>query len=437
MPPWFMCFTRARSSDASPPHPRAQATATPMDEDLNRQPPRSGTPIGHDEPRTKAISLSETTQGKIGSHEWVERTAMPGAFIEESPVVLQHRPVKSKYRSRSRAHPDERIHAAVPKGDTRSRRDVPSTGNRFAARETSGVTDELHRMRARITQLEAENGRYKDELGVIKLEEYPGGSGPVGIPAHGFGTTANRASTADARRLMEDLEAEIFQTAAALSEHDFGRNKSYAPRRQECDPDFYNKMTGMLGGELVDLLSANTASHPTPEILVQISLQTAMSTWGFTKLNAWILKDYNDDVNILLSGLYEGIRRYGLLRAITDVVIAATPPGEEPVSRRKIDTEFGDRVSAAARLILDLKKTIGTSIVSDDLAPFLAEPGSIFDPRRMEDMWPEEGTRQIQGETAVCTTSLGLLKRGQNGGPSVTLMKAKVLLHSSVPQLMT
>ncbi|KAJ7628246.1 hypothetical protein DFH06DRAFT_1226603, partial [Mycena polygramma] len=309
--------------------------------------------------------------------------------------------------------------------------------------------EEMHKMRARVSELEEENRESRRQA--------------LRTPTQAFGTTADRASMGDVRRMMEDLEEEIFQTAATLSERDFG-SKTSAPRRREHDSELHNRLTPVLGGELVPLLSARGDSHPVPEIVVQIALQTAMSRQSWIKLRTWALGDHSGDTDMVLSGLYQGIHsdedhddasrwramtrkqlakrasqsdvKPSLLWLIADVVSLTIPHNTEAISDRKIEAEVGDRVEAAARLILDLHRTIGTNVVSDDLEATFVHPGIPFDPRTMENMWPEEGSGKSQEEIVVCTTSLGVWKRGKNGGLPVTLMKPKVLLRSSLPQLM-
>jgi hypothetical protein len=124
-----------------------------------------------------------------------------------------------------------------------------------------------------------------------------------------------------------------------------------------------------------------------------------------------------------------------LLQIIADVVILTTPRNEEAMSWRAIEEQFGDRFEAAAGLVVDLNRIIGTKIVSGDFEAVLVDPGTAFERKTMESMWPEEGLRQSKAETVVCTTSLGLRKRGNNGH-GVMLMKPKVLLRSTLGQLM-
>jgi hypothetical protein len=121
-----------------------------------------------------------------------------------------------------------------------------------------------------------------------------------------------------------------------------------------------------------------------------------------------------------------------LLQQITDLVILTKPP----ISRRTIEAQFGDRIEAMARLVVELNRNIGANIISEDLEAVLVDPGTAFDFKTMEDMWPGEVFGQSKTETVVCTTSLGLRKSG-HGRHAVMLSKPKVLLRSTLGQLLT
>ncbi|KAJ7157434.1 hypothetical protein C8R46DRAFT_909456 [Mycena filopes] len=268
-----------------------------------------------------------------------------------------------------------------------------------------------------------------------------------------FGNTANATSTADVRRTMESLDAEIFQIAAALSDYDlrtkFARRRAYGGRRD------HTRLVPVVGNELAGLLSG----HP-PEILVQVALQTAMSHWSLSQLRSWVPEQQGDGANSFLTELYAGVRRSEnpkdalrwrvmtrkqlvqrqsssdlkatLLRYIMCVV---NQTQENPLNKQKVESEFGERIAATVRLILDLHKDIGTSIVSEDLEPFYVDPGVAFDNRVMESMWPEE-RQSREPDIVVSTTGLGLQRRGDDGRHWVIVVKPKVLLRSTLGSLM-
>ncbi|KAJ7704329.1 hypothetical protein B0H17DRAFT_1039297 [Mycena rosella] len=160
----------------------------------------------------------------------------------------------------------------------------------------------MQRMQAQMHRLAEENWQYIAQVNELKIRE---AAVQDAIQAQAFGGTANLTSTADVRAIMEDLEAEIFQTAAALSEFDFsGRSQMHRP---ELDPDLHNRVTHVLGSELVGLLSAKEA----PEILVQTALQAAMSTWSWLKVGSWVLDRRDHGPDAFWTKLYADIRRSG------------------------------------------------------------------------------------------------------------------------------
>jgi hypothetical protein len=116
---------------------------------------------------------------------------------------------------------------------------------------------------------------------------------------------------------MDELDAEIFHIATALSNCDVCEKptKSSVTAHQAVDSELYSRMTRILGGELVNLLSANDGSHATPEIVVQVAFQTAMSTWSYMLLGSWILAKHSDDSSRFLAELYGEIWHSGELNA--------------------------------------------------------------------------------------------------------------------------
>jgi hypothetical protein len=167
---------------------------------------------------------------------------------------------------------------------------------------------EMQGMRAEISRLLEENRQHKAEVSALQTRQIPG---PLDFTGNSFGITANLTSTGDVRRMMEDLDAEIFQTAAALSEFDFrGQSSRSYPQGRGVDPDLHNRLIPVLGSHLMGLLSATGRSRPVPAILVQIALQTVMSAWSCRNLGAWILEG-SGQFEEFLNELYGEIRRAG------------------------------------------------------------------------------------------------------------------------------
>ncbi|KAF7362768.1 NmrA domain-containing protein [Mycena venus] len=408
------------------------------------------------------ISLRGITEGRIGGYD-IPRSSSTLPFIGRHQQ-FQDSLHESTLRSTSKRRFDsvgistQRAEPLEPK----SRRDgTRHTQHRLPESDARG---EMQAMRAELSRLEQENRAYRTQVATLQSQQIPIHSQTADIPLSSFGITANLTSTGDVRRMMEDLEAEIFQTAAALSEFDF-RGQSARSRLQESrgqDSELHNRLVPVLGGELVGLLSRGRA-HPMPAILVQIALQSVMSAWSSTNICAWILNRGGDQLTGFLADLYAEICRAEdsrdaarwrtmtrkqlvkrasaadigatLLQHIVDVIILSRSENEEPLSRKAIEAAFGDRVEAVLRLVLDLNRDMGTRIVSDELETVFVDPGTRFDSRTMENEWPKDVGRLSGSELVVCTTGLGLRKRVQNG--AVLFMKPKVLLRSTLGQLAT
>ncbi|KAF8142991.1 hypothetical protein K438DRAFT_1946030 [Mycena galopus ATCC 62051] len=408
-------------------------------------------------PETQAtgrVSLRGLAQGLMGGHD-ITRPFSTTPFIgrHQSQYFLHDAAVRSDTRRRvdSDAIP-QRVEHTEPK----SRREgtKPNTLRRLPEPDWRG---EMQTLRDELARLLEENRQYKAQVTALQSRQVP----PADASMSAFGITANLTSIGDARRTMEDLDAEILQTAAALSEFDFrGHSARSHPRGSRgANPELHNRLIPILGSELLGLLS----SGKTPAILLQIALQTVMSAWSCTSLCAWVLDRESDRHEGFLADLYAEICRVentrdaarwramtrkqlvkraspsdmgnSLLQDVVDVIILTKSGGEEHLSRKTIEAAFGDRIEAVVRLVLDLNRDMGTRILSDELEVILISEGTRFDSRTMENMWPQDDAGKLRAsEVVVCTTGLGLRKSTPNG--AVVFMKPKVLLRSTVGQLM-
>ncbi|KAF8160150.1 hypothetical protein K438DRAFT_1985951 [Mycena galopus ATCC 62051] len=345
------------------------------------------------------------------------------------------------------------------KGSARWSREETTNQRIMLETENWELKEDMRRLRAQMSQLIDQNRQCKEELADLRFREDQEG---FGYQRRAFGTTADAASTADVRGMMDELDAEIFQIAAGLSDCDVrGKPTNIsATAREAVSSELRSPTSRILGDELVKVLATGDA-RATPDILVQIALQTVMSTWSHMLVGCWFLETRRDEANKFFAELYREIwcsedskdasrwramtrkqlikrasptdLRASLLQQIADLVILTKPP----INRRTIEAQFRDRIEAAARLVVELNRNIGANIVSEDLEAVLVDPGTAFDFKTMEDMWPGEGIEQSKTETVVCTTSLGLRKGGHNGRHAVMLKKPKVLLRSTLGQLLT
>ncbi|KAJ7793526.1 hypothetical protein B0H13DRAFT_1935441, partial [Mycena leptocephala] len=131
---------------------------------------------------------------------------------------IQNSLQEAAFRNGSRRHDSDARSPQRPEhGENKSRREGGEHKRQMGHPE-GDLWREMQGMRAEISRLLEENRQHKAEVSALQTRQIPG---PLGFTGNSFGITANLTSTGDVRRLMEDLDAEIFQTAAALSEFDF------------------------------------------------------------------------------------------------------------------------------------------------------------------------------------------------------------------------
>ncbi|KAJ7048202.1 hypothetical protein C8F01DRAFT_139387 [Mycena amicta] len=270
-----------------------------------------------------------------------------------------------------------------------------------------------------------------------------------------FGIVPNDISLGDVRRMMEGLGEEVFQIAAALSEHPVRGRSGHSRRnstQQRVDVDLSNSLIPAIGSDLVSLLSASGDSRPPAPILLQIAIQAAVAQWGYWKIKAWApVAKQSEVLEPFMTRLYADIQdaenprdaarwramtrrqlgkrvsatevRAALVQKIVDVL---SLPRMELVERAKIEAAFGDRITESTRTILRISTAIGAEVISEELEPGLVPPGTPFDPATMDDMWDEEQFPNRRAETVVCTTTLGLCeKRSSKDGREYRVIVSK------------
>ncbi|KAJ7084636.1 hypothetical protein B0H15DRAFT_387452 [Mycena belliarum] len=129
-----------------------------------------------------------------------------------------------------------------------------------------------------------------------------------------------------------------------------------------------------------------------------------------------------------------------LIHAITDILLLTRPDAKESRSRKAIEAGFGDRLKSVVHLVLALNRAIGADAVSEGLEAVFVEPGARFEPNMMETSYPEDGPGGAR-DSVVCTTAVGLRKKGRSAGAdrdgkTMMVMKPKVLLSSTLLVLM-
>ncbi|KAJ7214942.1 hypothetical protein GGX14DRAFT_609822 [Mycena pura] len=354
----------------------------------------------------------------------------PGALAEQNYPIARGSSLKSvRPKSRAEERPSAREEQVKREGKLKGgRRNVAKN----ETSDTEAMRIEISRLRDQIQAYEAQS------------PALPERAGHGDILGQTFGVIANLTSIGDVRRMMDDLNDEIFQMAATVSEVDV-RARLQKSSSRRWDPDMQYRMIHILGDELTRLLMIGR-SHPPPDIVVQHALQTAMAGWG-VKLHLYAdIRDSEGPTDaarwraitrkqLLKRGLSSDDARHSLLDCIADVLDLAILRGEGRVSRRAVEEMLAARITAVARLVIDLNRAIGIHMISEDLETGIIPPGVTFDPTTMEDTWADGSRGVSRREIVACTTGLGVQERGHDGENAV-IMKPKVVLRSTLEELM-
>ncbi|KAG0708570.1 hypothetical protein DFH29DRAFT_794863 [Suillus ampliporus] len=277
--------------------------------------------------------------------------------------------------------------------------------------------------------------------------------------AQAFLSKADALSGAEVIRLVDELNQEIMQTAAFISDSfDFARKPEHRDEIKEASA----RTSELIGPAMTSLLG--TVQHGEDPLLIQIALQAAtvefsrwiIMTWDFDGLQAEqplaeIYNDVRETESQAVSGRWRALTRSHaqkvalqesdvhstMVAHISDtlvvVMIAAGCTKNYEDAYREFTMKFGERVSNIVRMAARLNRAMGEEVTSADLWPTHSAAGEKFDTESMKDF--DEGSGAQSG-VVLCTTALGLQrseKVGHGEGAeykTMTLAKPKVALEA-------
>lgn len=277
--------------------------------------------------------------------------------------------------------------------------------------------------------------------------------------AQAFLSTADTLSGAEVIRLVDELNQEIMQTAAFISDSfDFSRKPEHRDEIKEASA----RTSELIGPAMTSLLG--TVQHGEDPLLIQIALQAAtvefsrwiIMTWDFDGLQAEqplaeIYGDVRETESQAVSGRWRALTRSHaqkvalqeadvhstMVAHISDtlviVMIAAGCTKNYEDAYREFTMKFGERVSNIVRMAARLNRAMGEEVTSADLWPTHAAAGERFDTESMKDF--DEGSGAQSG-VVLCTTALGLQRSEKVGNGegaenrTFTLAKPKVALEA-------
>ncbi|KAJ8585542.1 hypothetical protein M405DRAFT_745109 [Rhizopogon salebrosus TDB-379] len=277
--------------------------------------------------------------------------------------------------------------------------------------------------------------------------------------AQAFLSKADTLSGAEVIRLVDELNQEIMQTAAFISDSfDFVRKPEHLDEMKEASA----RTSELIGPTMTSLLGA--VQHGEDPLLIQVALQAAtvefsrwiIMTWDFDGLQAEqplaeIYNDVRDTESQAVSGRWRALTRSHaqklalqeadvhstMVAHISDtlviVMIAAGCTKNYEETYREFTMKFGERVSNIVRMAARLNRAMGEEVTSADLWPTHAAAGEKFETESMKDF--DEGSGAQSG-VVLCTTALGLQRSEKVGNgegaeyKTMTLAKPRVALEA-------
>ncbi|KAJ4469076.1 hypothetical protein C8J55DRAFT_524304 [Lentinula edodes] len=276
--------------------------------------------------------------------------------------------------------------------------------------------------------------------------------------ARAFLNTSDMYSGADIVSMVKSLNAEIFQTAASITDMivDFGSGQVLLEKNLDhlWAVDIVSKT---LGEEVATLLQHNHAVLDEHMTLVQIALQAGLNQGSQYVLCLWAISGKANDA---INGAFAGIQMqqkqavvYRTWRSLTKaqtkrtvyqdprlhkyfaeivkalLIVAGWWTSQNSEIAARIESTIHGRISAIV-LLLEKLDTAMTQITSMDLSLEMPTPGVNFDAQRMQD---EDGKGSLTDETVLFTSEIGLMKNVDIDGRSeeAILLKPKVVFRSA------
>ena len=296
-----------------------------------------------------------------------------------------------------------------------------------------------------------------------------------------FLTKADLLSNVEVVSLLENLNSEIMQIAASMTEELPIEEKKIdlEGKEQESDEmrEAYARAEDTVGPRMAELLKLS--EHHEDPILVQLAVQASMTAYTHWIISSWVFETPDDEH--MMSEIYARVREAGksttdrvylidiltssleeqavsgrwrqltrkhlqrmltsdpdlsldMLGAVANIFLTAGLKDTPEKVYERIITQFGSRVAVVMKLAVDLNRHIGEGITSCDLEALYIAPDIVYDPTTMEDAI---GTGSVEQETIICTTDLGLVRAEKIAGTrgdwkEAVLLKPKVVLYSGI-----
>ncbi|KAF8161577.1 hypothetical protein B0H34DRAFT_653515 [Crassisporium funariophilum] len=282
-----------------------------------------------------------------------------------------------------------------------------------------------------------------------------------------FLTKADQLSGAEVIKFVEELNAEIMQTAAIMAEGFVIEEKKVDKEGKDKESDelreVYARVEEIVGPRMSDLL--RTSEHHEDPILIQIAFQTAMSAYTHWIISSWCFESPDDEHMLsevyarvreteeqAVSGRWRQLTRTHLQRMLTyapdlstdmaeafaNILVAAGLKDTPAALHEQIMTCFGERIQLVMKYAQQLNKKIGEGITSCDLEALYIAPDVTYNSGSMEDyLGADDLSPAKPQEQVLCTTDLGLVRAEKVSGTTgewqeSVLLRPKVVLPSGL-----
>ncbi|PPR01405.1 hypothetical protein CVT24_006243 [Panaeolus cyanescens] len=282
--------------------------------------------------------------------------------------------------------------------------------------------------------------------------------------AQSFLTMVDKYSGADVVKMVEVLNAEIFQTSAYMSGlvEDILPDHALRRRWENClTPEALAGVRAEVGEDLVEFIGRKGPDIREDPLPLQIAIQSILVWWS-----AYMVNGFCDGLpGEQMMSLYENIRRTepqtvaARWRTITTKQLATTTRStnnhfilrillgllrmggwsDELQKSAKHTAAIQESIAIIEKAWHDIKVAVKEGVISCDLELVYSKPGIRFDSDFMEDSYADGATAT---DTVLCTIALGLKRStakasssGFNDFHDDLLVKPKVVLSSLLLQL--
>ena len=191
---------------------------------------------------------------------------------------------------------DKRVREAETELDTLRKQ------NQTLVNKTKGLTTENKQLEGELQSRITEQKEMKELLDV-RTGELKG--------AQAFLTKADQFAGGDVIKLVQQLNAEILQTAASMAEELTVEEKKIDAEGKEQESDettaAITRTEEIIGPRLTELL--RTSEHHEDAILIQTAFQTGMAAYSHWMISSWCFESPEDEH--MLSEIYARVREAG------------------------------------------------------------------------------------------------------------------------------